>query len=153
MSLDPAWDESMAISTDIEPGWVDIVAPQTPMTHSTDPLLWLLIAFCVLSIFAGLFFYFRPRRRARRALRRLLADLHKAPTDGRDCCLQTKRCLRRFFGTAHLQSMQISRDQGWQQYLHRVDKCCYSAEPISVVELQAIVREGLLWLDRKALRK
>jgi hypothetical protein len=143
----------MPTSVQIDEKWVDILPPEVPL-HSVEPLTIMVSAsLLVVLLVLGIFFYNRPRQRAKRALRRLVHDLRRSQVDIKPACFKIRQCLGEGFRQGRLQSVQLSHnhDVEWQIYLNRLTHCCFAAEPPTVAELESVIHEALDWLNKKTV--
>jgi hypothetical protein len=143
----------MPISAQIDEKWVDILPPEVPV-HSLEPLTVMVsVSLLIALITLGIYFYNRPRQRARRALRRLAYDLRRSQVDIKPACFRIRQCLGEGFRQRRLQSVQLSHDYDveWQIYLNRLTHCCFAAEPPTAAELESVIYEALDWLNKKTV--
>ncbi|MCG6870692.1 MAG: hypothetical protein LJE84_00215 [Gammaproteobacteria bacterium] len=131
--------------------WIDIVPPDAPAQVS-DPLTVAggIVLLGLLLVLAWLLLR-RPRQRARRTLRRIHRELPGSATGTRAAGFQVRRCLRAGFGHHRLEDLDPGSDhrEQWRAFLDRLGRCCFSAQPPAVEELQAVVREAQQWLGRR----
>lgn len=101
---------------------------------------------------SGLLWRRRPRRQARRALRRLSRDLRGSRVEARAACFEIRRWLRVGFGTGQLQAVPMGklRQARWQGYVTRLGHCCFSGAAPSAGELDALIHEARTWLNTSA---
>jgi hypothetical protein len=140
----------MSVTGNFAQKWVDIVPPEVP-AYSVDPvLLALSAALFVAALVLGVIVYRRPRQKAKRMLRRLAHDLKRCSSEVKPACFQVRQCLRSGLGQPRLQSVPWgpANHAHWQAYLNRLTKCCFAAEPPSVVEVDGIIQEALAWLNK-----
>jgi len=130
----------------IDAGWVDILPPEAPAQSAGTTLVWSLSVFLLLAGIAGILWY-RRQHQAKRRLRHLLQELRIADADSKSCCAQIICSLREKQTARHL--LHWSKDPDWQQYLRRLEACRYSADPLSKQQLESLVEEALMWLNRK----
>lgn len=135
----------------IDNQWVDILSPLPPV-YSVSPLLVAAVVVPLVALVGlAIYYYSRPRVRARRALQRLARRLHESEIEARPLCLQVRQRLRDGLGRQRLQSMQWDEDSnaGWQDYVQRLRQACFSPSSPSLSEQHGIICEALDWLSRK----
>jgi len=131
--------------------WVDIVPPGHPGAIGESAILVSLVLAVAFLFFLGIYLFNQPRQQARRKLRRLLRELPALHNTTRPACFQVTHCLRQAFSQDRLHAIRFAdRNQAdWQQYVDRLTRYCFGAEPASVPELERILREALVWSDAK----
>lgn len=140
-------------TTSINEKWVDIGPPDVPV-HTADPFTLVL---AVAGVFALLilcvYFYRRPRLRARRTLRRLARDLQRSQINTKPACVQIQQSMRKGLGQHQLLSVQWCDDHhsAWLAYVNLLSQSCFAAPSPSKAELDSLIHEGLVWLGRKAV--
>jgi hypothetical protein len=99
--------------------------------------------------------YRRPRARARRTLRRLGREPHRAALENRSACLQIHYWLRKGLRQPRLQAVEWPpEDQAaWLEYLDRLAQGCFAPAPPSAAELAGLINEARRWLQRKTLAR
>ncbi len=130
--------------------WVDIYPPQMPM-EVVDPWIYmLLISVLLLSAIVGLYFYFNPRFKAKRRLRKMKSMLQGASAiDGREISSQLKQCLCLGFAIEQVDLSTRFKQQSWQDYLGILDEYCYGSQKVSRDQLTVLLVETSAWLDAR----
>ena len=143
----------MPMLTHIDEKWVDIVPPVAPV-NTVDPfLVGIFVVLLFLLIALGIFFYRRPRQRAKRALRRLARDVKTSQVETKPACFQIRQCLRAGFGQRHLYAIQWdhANHADWLIYLNQLAQYCFAAETPATAELDGVIHEALAWLNEKVV--
>lgn len=148
----PVW-ETLMPTTSISEKWVDIVSPDVPVHTAAPFTLGLAVAGVFALLILCVYFYRRPRLRAKRALRRLARDLQHSQIKTKPACVQIQQSMRKGLGQHQLLSVQWCDDHhsAWLAYVQWLSKCCFSAPSPSKAELDSLIQEGLLWLNRKTV--
>jgi hypothetical protein len=138
--------------THIDTHWVDIVPPPAP-AHAADPLAIVTFLTLLLALLAvAIWLYRRPRYRNRRTLRRMAQALRSSPGDTRSVCFDIPRCLRSGLAQQRLRAIAWvdANPTEWRDYLDRLTRYCYSADVPGANEVDGMIREARVWLERKA---
>jgi len=141
----------MPIATAVDQQWVDIVPPDVPAQALDTFAGGILLALLLMVVAVGVYFYRRPRWRARRALHGLARELQASRVAIKPACWQVQQCLRSGLGQHRLQAVRWPDDYhgDWLGYVNRLSRCCFAAEPPAHSELDSIIHEALAWLNRK----
>ena len=111
----------------------------------------LVVSVLVVLIALGIFFYYRPRQSAKRALRKLAHAVQGSQVEIKPACFRIRQYLAQGFEQHQLQSVQLSHahHMQWQNFLNRLSQYCFAAQPPSTAELNGIITEALDWLNKK----
>lgn len=145
----------MTAALQVQPHWVDIVPPAAPPPAGGIPaLLWATAVVLVLAALAVIYYRRLSRQRSKRALRRIADDLRRARIEAKPACFKVEACLRDGFERRRLDTIRWAHgtQAEWRAYLLRLERCCYAAEPPSPAELDGVIREALVWLNKKRSR-
>jgi hypothetical protein len=141
----------MPAPAQINNSWVDIVPPGVPV-HSIAPwAIVLAVSILVALIALGIFFYYRPCQRAKRALRKLAHAVQGSQVEIKPACFRIRQYLAEGFEQHQLQSVQLghAHHMQWQNFLNRLSQYCFAAQPPGTAELNGIIAEALDWLNKK----
>lgn len=143
----------MPTTTHIDDQWVDIVPPEVPLATGVPITIIVFVSMFAVLLALGIFFYNRPRRRAKRAVRRLAHDLQRSQDSTKLICFRIRQYLREGFVQHRLQSVQLAyvHQADWQAYLNKLNHCCFAAERPTASELDSVIHEALKWLNKKAV--
>lgn len=138
----------------LDPGWVEIIAPAAPPAALEAWLLWLALAAGGLLLVALLVYLRRPRSRALRGLRRLARELRTASIEPRQASHGIKAALKQAWAVDDLRqvSMDSVRHNHWQIFRHRLNELTFAAEAPGRAEAEIAIREARGWI-READRR